>query len=136
QTAPCPLCWPNVATLSAKKLPARQPHDARLRDQHQQPDDERWPVSERRYPCSGASPTQIPLLDKFQERGWVQRIVRPLEEDPDLIYSELLHEAVRGINEGHVNHLIEFHRDGTGGGVFWEYTAEAAAVLGRHSVCP
>jgi len=32
-------------------------------------------------------------------------------------------------DDGHVNPLIVFHQDGTGAGVFWDVTAEGAALL-------
>src|SRR5262249_25669999 len=74
---------------------------------------------------------QIEVLDKFQTSGWVKRLVRPLAEEPDKVYSEILHETVRRLMHAQINRLLAFPRDGTGAAISWEYTAEGLAVIER-----
>jgi hypothetical protein len=63
--------------------------------------------------------SQETILAAFQEENWPPRIDDPLGyvhgQDPH----ERLHEAVKGLNRGQVQRLLEFHRDGTGEGVMW-----------------
>jgi hypothetical protein len=64
--------------------------------------------------------SQETILPAFQEDGWPPRIDDPLGWVACLDPHERLHEAVKGLNRGQAERLLEFHRDGTGEGVTWK----------------
>ncbi len=65
------------------------------------------------------APSQIPLLEAFQEEGWQRHIDDPLPCTKGIDPRDRLHEAVRALNEHQVRCLLVFERDGTGEGITW-----------------
>jgi hypothetical protein len=63
--------------------------------------------------------SQETILAAFEEEGWPPRIDDPLGQEYGQDPQERLHEAVKGLNRGQVQRLLEFHRDGSGEGVTW-----------------
>jgi hypothetical protein len=63
--------------------------------------------------------SQETILAAFEEEGWPPRIDDPLSRGTGHDPQERLHEAVKGLNRGQVQRLLEFRRDGTGEGVMW-----------------
>jgi hypothetical protein len=63
--------------------------------------------------------TQEPLLEAFQDAGWVQYLPNPLRRirgNPKVH----LHDAIGKLNKDQVNPLIQFRGDGNGCGVRWQ----------------
>jgi hypothetical protein len=75
------------------------------------------------------APNQMALLEAFQARGWTERHVsNPLPRQPHETEGEAqerLHDAVKHLNRGMSPGTIHFRGDGSGKGVWWEYTTGA-----------
>jgi hypothetical protein len=81
----------------------------------------------KRYRVRAESQTLI--LTAFEESGWPARVDDPLPGIGRKSQGERLHEAVRGLNRGHLRRLIRFFRDGLSEGVGWSLIgSESTAV--------
>jgi hypothetical protein len=85
--------------------------------------------ADRRELCWGghvvkqfASPAvnQETILGAFEEDGWPSRIDDPLPPHPGHDQKHRLHDTIKCLNRGQVNHLLRFRGDGTGEGILWE----------------
>jgi hypothetical protein len=78
--------------------------------------------------------SQETILAAFEEEGWPYRILNPLPPKPNQDSKQRLHDAIIRLNRGQKHRLLRFKGDGTGEGIFWEYTAFAdpTATPERH----
>ncbi len=72
---------------------------------------------------------QIPLLSEFQKEGWRKRIDDPLPPADGQDARQRLKYAIHALNTG--QHTIQFHGDGTGRGIRWQFVNERTRRNGR-----
>jgi hypothetical protein len=60
------------------------------------------------------------ILIAFEEEGWPERIDDPLPTSPAIAPKRRLHDAINSLNRNQQNHLIRFHGNGNGMGIYWE----------------
>jgi hypothetical protein len=74
-------------------------------------------IKRYRLPASN----QIAVLMAFEEEGWPSRVFDPLQPDGDHDPKRRLHETIKALNRHHRVKIIQFHGDGTGEGILWEW---------------
>jgi hypothetical protein len=65
--------------------------------------------------------SQRRILTEFEESGWPRCIDDPLPAIDGGDQWRRLKKAIHGLNKSQENPLIEFHGNGTGDGIWWEY---------------
>lgn len=63
---------------------------------------------------------QILILTAFLEQQWALAIDDPLPIKRGICPKKRLKDAIEGLNNNHVNHVIKFHSNGTSRGISWE----------------
>jgi hypothetical protein len=77
----------------------------------------RWPAA-----------NQETVLAAFEEDNW-QRIDDPLPPSQDVDSMSRLRDTIKSLNRNQQHRFIRFRGDGSGQGVYWEYTEECLAML-------
>lgn len=62
---------------------------------------------------------QETILSAFEEDDWVEHIHDPLPVTLNIDAPTRLHDTINRLNRCQVNHLLRFHGDGKGTGIFW-----------------
>ena len=68
------------------------------------------------------APNQEAILSAFEEEGWPQRVYDPLPPNGETDPKYRLHETIKALNGHRLARIIRFGGDGTGEGVYWEFT--------------
>jgi hypothetical protein len=91
----------------------------------------RWDMIRRELSLAGSiikrfrvpARNQETILAVFEEEGWVEHIHDPLPVTLNIDAPTRLHDAINRLNRCQINHLVRFHGDGKGTGIFWELCA-------------
>jgi hypothetical protein len=119
-----------LSTLAAVASETATPGNARF-ETHTRPVSAlkpRWDATRRELTWAGLivkrfrvpARNQETILSVFEEEGWSEHIHDPLPVNHDIDAPTRLHDAINRLNRCQINHLLRFHGDGKGTGVFWE----------------
>src|SRR6266542_4195986 len=79
---------------------------------------------------------QRTILDEFQRRDWSSQIVDPLPPDGGINRKHRLHDTIKNLNRGHLQHLMRFHGADGGQAVGWRgVVTQQSHELGQQSTC-
>jgi len=70
------------------------------------------------------APSQVLILDVFEEEGWPPRIDDPLPPQAGQLGKRRLHDAITGLNRNHLDRAIRFSCDGKALGILWHAIAQ------------
>ena len=82
------------------------------------------------------APNQAAVLSAFEEEGWPRRIDNPLPPEAHVDPKYRLRFTTGRLNHAQQSSGIRFFGDGTGEGVCWELSSQAAASLGPRTAAP
>ncbi|MCU0873293.1 MAG: hypothetical protein MUE50_13210 [Pirellulaceae bacterium] len=68
---------------------------------------------------------QETIVAAFEEESWPPRIDDPLPPQPEQDSKRRLNDTIKCLNKNQTHRLIQFHGDGTGKGVLWEFVEDA-----------